>query len=615
MNKIFKYVSLSVACLLGVALASCSDNDYEYSAPTAETGEQVYFPNTLSENVEISTSANTFTVPVRRNNTSDAATVNLTFKPDSANICTVPSSVSFAAGDSVAYLTVSYDPTKVVYGTYAGGTISIADAASTTVYGQSSYTFKAGVTSWVNMSGKATYREDLVGTFFNVDNVTYEVGIQKSVITDGLYRLVNPYGAAYPYNKAGDYDTSKDYYMEINASDPNFVYVGDYYSEMHWGDYGQFHFVSYVQYQLSRGKTLAQVKQAYPEYFGTLSDGVITMPAESMLIGLANHENGDLYISNNNGLFAVALPGYAIADYSVSVEYAGRFTDPAMNDFADLNVTLSSDIATAKVALVPKSNWAANADAVVSGINSDAIASTTITASGLVRSSYDGTDSYVVVVVYYDAAGNMKGYYASDAIKLTSSKDAIEQFSDVYGGALTLGAKDLSADFSSTGKWGVLLGQAVTQEAIMSQSKSDPTHFKLAPLFQEDYPLDFHYDATTGVITVDQCPVYTSKELSLIATDIVTWYQAIANRDLSQLGYGSYFDSATNTFHFQLMIAKPGYTGYYFIEEETFEITATAAKAIKAAQVAAQASNRKVTATQHKLNSRLMRVKGDALER
>ncbi len=615
MNKIFKYVSMSVVCLLGVALASCSDNDYEYSAPKAETGEQVYFPNTLSEEVEISTSANSFTVPVRRNNTSDAATVNLTFQADSANICTVPSSVSFAAGDSVAYITVSYDPTKVVYGTYAGGTISIADTALTTVYGQSSYTFKAGVTAWVNMSGKATYREDLVGSFFNVDNVTYEVGIQKSVLTEGLYRLVNPYGAAYPYNQEGDYDTSKDYYMEINASDPNFVYVGDYYSEMHWGDYGQFHFISFVQYYLNRGNTLAQVKQAHPEYFGTLSDGVITMPAESMLIGLANYDDGGLYISNNNGLFAVALPGYAIADYTVAVEYAGRFTDPSLNDFADLNVTLSSDIATAKVALVSNTDWAANADAIVSGINSDSIASTSITASGLVRSAYAATDNYVVVVVYYDAAGNMKGYYASEAIKLTSSKDAIEQFSDVYGGTLTLGAKDLSADFSSTGAWGVLLGQAVTQEAIISQSQSDPTHFKLAPMFQEGYPLEFYYDANTGVITVDQCPIYASDELSLVASDIVTWYMAIANRDLGQLGYGSYFDSATNTFHFQLTIAKPGYTGYYSIEEETFEITATAAKAIKAAQVAAKASNRKVTATQHKLNSRLMRVKGDALER
>lgn len=593
--------------MLGVALASCSDNNYEYEAPTAETGVQAFFPNTLSSQIELSTAQNSFQIPVRRSSVGQATTVPLTFEADDDNICTVPTSVTFNAGDSVAYLKVTYDPAKIQYGSYAGGTITISDQSMTTMYGSSTYTFAAGVTAWVDMDGLATYREDLVTGLYGVDNVTYTVDIQKSVIKDGLYRLVNPYGAAYPYNADGDWDTSKDYYMEIDATDPDFVYVGDYYSEMAWGE-GQFHFISFVQYFLNKGNSLDAIKQAHPEYFGTLQNGVITMPAESMLMGLANYNNGGLYKTNPNGLFAVALPGYKIADFSVATEYAGRFTDPTNNDFADLNVTLGADIATAKVALVSSSTWNADANAVVSGIESDSIASTSISGSGTARVAYDGTDSYVVVVVYYDAEGNVQGYYASDPMKLTSSKDSIEQFNDVYGGTLGLCAADLSGTFSSSGAWGVLLKSEtypITQEAVIAQSAKDPTHFQLSPFLQDGLPLDFHYDSATGLITVDQVDVYKGSNDAFQATDIVTWYKAIRDVDLTGKGFDSYFDSKTNIFHFKLVYHLAGFADYYAIEEETFEVTAQAAKAFRAA--AAKTETHQVRATKHQLSTRTMK--------
>ncbi len=49
---------------------------------------------------------------------------------------------------------------------------------------------------------------------------TYMVEVEESMTQPGLYRLVNPYGAAFPYNEPGDYDADNNYYLTINAVDP-----------------------------------------------------------------------------------------------------------------------------------------------------------------------------------------------------------------------------------------------------------------------------------------------------------------------------------------------------------------------------------------------------------
>lgn len=162
---------------------------------------------------------------------------------------------------------------------------------------------------WVSI-GAATYQEDLVTTLFGVENVVYEVEVQTIPEAPGFYRLVNPYGEAYPYNEPGDYATNKNHYMVINAQDPEGVYIERHYSGMNWG-YGEFIFHSYAGYYLEKGHSLEEIKAA--GYCGTLVDGVITFPAGKLLIGMANYNGGGLYTSNANGLFRVILPNYTDA--------------------------------------------------------------------------------------------------------------------------------------------------------------------------------------------------------------------------------------------------------------------------------------------------------------
>ena len=160
------------------------------------------------------------------------------------------------------------------------------------------------VDPWVSL-GNALYREGFVSSWYeDVEALEYEVEILENSLAPGYYRLVNPYGEAYPYNDPGDYDTDKDYYLEIHAEDPEGVWIPLAQSNMHWGD-GYFTMGSYAAYLMDYGYTLEELK-GYG-VTGTLVDGVITFPAGGLMIAEQNYNGGQLYRINGAG-FRVTLP-------------------------------------------------------------------------------------------------------------------------------------------------------------------------------------------------------------------------------------------------------------------------------------------------------------------
>ena len=154
--------------------------------------------------------------------------------------------------------------------------------------------------------GTGAFVEDFVTTFFNVENVVCEVEIEESDETPGLYRLINPYGAAYPYNEEGDWDASTTYYMVVDATDPAYVWIPIFDSGMNWG-YGNFIFGSYVGYYVENGYAPADC-QAAGVAAGTLADGVISFPEKSCVIGMTEYKDGAFSLANVNGAFKVILP-------------------------------------------------------------------------------------------------------------------------------------------------------------------------------------------------------------------------------------------------------------------------------------------------------------------
>ena len=173
--------------------------------------------------------------------------------------------------------------------------------------------------------GMATYTEDCVTTFFNVENVSYQVEVRENTNQPGLYRIINPYGAAYPYNAEGDYDTSKEYFIEIDATDPDGVYIPNLYGTgMNWG-YGEFSITSMAYYYMAaQGATFEEVKDG--GYCGILADNVITFPAEGLLISMAEYNNGSLYKSNKNGAFRLDMNDMTPAETAPARAAAARIS-------------------------------------------------------------------------------------------------------------------------------------------------------------------------------------------------------------------------------------------------------------------------------------------------
>ena len=580
MRKLIRLSYLALVGILAAALSACS-SDFDYTG-AAVPANQVYFSNTEPSTIQIDKNAGSFNITLHRVDSVGELNVPLTFTPGEGNIYTVPTSVTFADGKKTADIKVTFDPAAAKYGSYTGGTIAISGSDIDNTYGLSSYTFTAGATEWADFDENksfGSYREDLMTTFFKVDNVVYNVKMQKSIVNKGMYRMVNTYGKAYPYNEDGDYDASKNYYWVINATDPDHVYFETYNSEMTWS-YGQFSFTSLVAYYLSKGKTLDEVKQAHPEYFGTLKDGIITMPASSMLISMAKYNNGGWAQGNANGMLAVALPGYTIADYNVAAAYKGRFTDATDQDYARFTLTLGSDVASVKCALASSSD---DLDKVATGITDGSVKSVSATADGDIELPYTDSGDYTLVVVAYNANGDAVGTYTV-AQKLKSSKETVEQFTDIASGTFTIGAEDMSTLVSKTA-WGLLLQQTTTQEAVLSQSQSDPTHFKLTPFLSEDskYALTFTVDAN-GNIVVDGVETGLSTESGLpgmlMASDIVTYFGADTDngKAIAANGGASTYDSANHLYTFVLLY----YVGDspYGLEKETFKVEGTGAKAL-----------------------------------
>ena len=153
--------------------------------------------------------------------------------------------------------------------------------------------------------GKATYTDDIVGSLFGADPVTYEVEIEESVDNPGKYRLVNPYGEVYPYNEPGDWDAENDYYLVIDATDPDYVNVVAGDLGVDWA-YGMMWVMSGADYIVASGQaTVEQVAAA--GYYGKLVDGVITFATKTIFVG----DDDGMYYANPNGAFKVVLPSAA----------------------------------------------------------------------------------------------------------------------------------------------------------------------------------------------------------------------------------------------------------------------------------------------------------------
>ena len=126
-----------------IGLASCSSDDYQMVGKPDNA--QVYFSSDMATEFNINEGQNSVDVEVRRVKTEGALTVNIE-SSDEAGLFTIPSSVSFADGENVAKLTISFDFASLKNNTVYPVSLRLKD--ETTIYGSDSTTVKIMFSPW-----------------------------------------------------------------------------------------------------------------------------------------------------------------------------------------------------------------------------------------------------------------------------------------------------------------------------------------------------------------------------------------------------------------------------------------------------------------------------------
>lgn len=409
MNKIFNIFTIVFLSVMALSLGSCTE-EYEYSAADKVEGQQVYFSNALGSTLNLSDTESNFALTLNRIDTSSELTVNLTLS-DESGIYSIPSSVTFAQGDSAVQFNLSYDPAKLEYDVFNSVTIAIADADYTTPYGNSSYTFSAGMPSPYVSIGKGRFSDAYLITGY------VDVEIMQNQNNPNQFRVMHPYDEiAQMYAEEG-YELSGEpaEYLELEILQPGDVLNGIsitmqdlvYFSETATGivnpQYGGamsiMHPVHFKDFQ-DESKWSHNVVTKYQEN-GT--------PAIVQLAPMYNIEGvGGLDYSQDDEMVTITFPGYDPKDYTMGVTYLGAFSSADGDSYAMGNVTLGEDIEEAKVAVVEGND----ANAALAQVISGAVETVTVTESGEVRIPCKYSGACTMVAIGY-AEGEMQAYDAA----------------------------------------------------------------------------------------------------------------------------------------------------------------------------------------------------------
>ncbi len=419
--KNIKYLfSAFVATFL---LAGCSDD------PTYTNGEAdnpncygVYFPTqSKAGSSELDpTDPTTFTFEVSRVKSVGEITVPVQVEASAANVFVV-APITFADGADKASFSVSF-PTAEVGKTYTCS-IRVTDPAYALTYGTKSTELQFSVrrVKWLDVDANKTitykgtaytgyewYTDDILTTFYGVGNSTYPVKVQvRADSADeaypngpkglaGVYRVIDAYGAIYPFNDPGDYDENVS--IVINASDPTKVYIESQYMGIHW-TYGKMHIWSMADYYLknpSKGSPAA--------YYGKIEGGAITFPAKSLMIAMDSYQNGGYYNSNNNGAFRLVVCQDQVVDYSFSIS-----NKEPKDGTVEIPIKLGADIKKVKYAFFEGSLSATLAAAKSADMNNGMIPTAEATATGTINAQLEKTGIYTIVANLYNASNVMVG--------------------------------------------------------------------------------------------------------------------------------------------------------------------------------------------------------------
>ncbi|MBR4404791.1 MAG: hypothetical protein IKT30_00230 [Bacteroidaceae bacterium] len=205
---------------------------------------------------------------------------------------------------------------------------SVVEGAAMDVQSYSFEYYGGGANPWTSL-GVGYFTDDIVAPLVKVAPPTYEVEICENTEKPGVYRIMNPYSnSVYPL--AEDDAAPEGLYLEVNAEDPNGVYVPYQALGFDWG-VGEFGFESIGANLLASGSDFETLKGK--GYLGSVVDGVIKFPL----------------LSNGSADFQ----GYVYGGGKL-INYAGmnnkiEITLPSANAFAKNMAKAKAKVSAAKI--------------------------------------------------------------------------------------------------------------------------------------------------------------------------------------------------------------------------------------------------------------------------
>lgn len=291
-----------------------------------------------------------------RGKAGEAATVNITStvtckdeagaEVDASNLFTVAQTATFAADALTAPVEISFVATNLLPNVPYTINFSVGEGITTPYFTQvASVTVRYA--PWNDVVGPngetAAILYDgflnglgALGEFYN------ECKIQASPAIDGLYRVVNPYQPGNPaaYILPADASYEGDYYMYFNASNPAKVFICDENGNAKTEEGTVAMFNTGVQINFTSGPStpiygtgLATLRLAQgrtedaEQYYGKLSNGVLTFPADPQsLLVTTEEEMAEGWYNAKSGMFKLVFPG-ANAEGSWAELGEAMFTD------------------------------------------------------------------------------------------------------------------------------------------------------------------------------------------------------------------------------------------------------------------------------------------------
>lgn len=157
-------------------------------------------------------------------------------------------------------------------------------------YGYVSFEYDSGDPNagWTSL-GYLEYTDGYMTSGYLIEPVTYYVEVQESEEYEELYRLVDPYGAPFPWNEPGDWNPNVHSYLYFDAYNPDCVYIDVSEQTLDWSGRGYLICFSLAGNELYGGASYDDIIDL--GYAGTLDNGKLTFPFSTLMMSIDSGAN------------------------------------------------------------------------------------------------------------------------------------------------------------------------------------------------------------------------------------------------------------------------------------------------------------------------------------